>query len=128
MKLIKESWVEFKNQSTNLYKIIDSNTGYEVHISDFGATLVRVKVPDKDGKIDDINFGQNSPEEYIKEGGYLGAVVGRIANRIENAEFELDDKKYSLFVNNANKHSLHGGKEGFNVNWWFTIRWLFIIA
>jgi len=118
MKLKKELWKPFKNKNTYLYSISDPKTGFLVQISDFGATIVRVLMPDRNGHLDDINFGQNSPEEYVEQGGYLGAVIGRVANRVGNARFELDGKIYNLFVNNCNKHSLHGGKEGFNFKIW----------
>jgi aldose 1-epimerase len=118
MQLKRLPWGSFKGRNAELFSIIDPKTGFQVDISDFGATLVRVKTPDKVGNITDINFGQDNPELYLQYGGYLGAVVGRVANRISNAEFELEGQKYKLFVNNANLHSLHGGKSGFNVKWW----------
>ena len=121
MELIREPWASYKGQQTELITMRDPTTGFEVQVSDYGATLVRVKSPDKDGNIDDINFGQDSPDEYVKQGGHLGATTGRVANRIGNARFELDGQEYSLFVNNNNVHSLHGGKEGFNVKFWEVI-------
>ncbi|MHA1339966.1 MAG: aldose epimerase family protein [Promethearchaeota archaeon] len=118
MKLKKENWSLYKNNQTYLYTISDPNNNFLVQISDFGATIVRVMMADREGHLEDINFGQDSPEEYIKQGGYLGAVIGRVANRIGNAKFELDGKTYNLFINNCNVHSLHGGREGFNFKIW----------
>ena len=118
MQFKKESWGTYKDKPTQLFTISDTETGFLVQISDFGATLVRVMVPDRNGHVDDVNYGQNTPEAYIEEGGYLGAVIGRVANRIGGAKFELDGKEYELFVNNNGVHSLHGGKEGFNVKIW----------
>lgn len=118
MELKKESWGEFEGHPAVLYTVTDPKTGFLVQVSDFGATLVRVKVADKNGNVDDVNFGQNSPTEFKEFGGYLGAVIGRVANRIGNAKFELEGKTYSLFVNNSNKHCLHGGKIGFNFKFW----------
>ncbi len=96
----------------------DEKSGFEVHISSFGATIVRIKIPDKSGNIEDIVYGQHSPTEYLKHRGYLGAVVGRVANRIGNACFDLDGEHYELQINNANKHTLHGGERGLSYRLW----------
>jgi len=101
-----------------LFSMTDPKSSFRVDVSDFGATLVRVQAADKNKKVEDVNFGQDSPQDYITNGGYLGAVVGRIANRISGAKFTLDGKEYKLLANLANRHSLHGGKEGFNVKIW----------
>ena len=85
-------------------------------IIDFGATLVRVIMPDRQGELADINFGQNDPEKYLT--AYFGAMIGKVANRIRNAKFDLEGVRYHLFPNNANKHNLHGGERGFNRHWW----------
>jgi len=118
MKLERKSWGEYQKHPVELFTVSDPKTGFLVQITDFGATLVRVMMPDKDGHLDDINYGQNTAEEFDLNGGYLGANVGRVANRISDAKFTLEGKTYSLFVNNANKHSLHGGKVGFNRKFW----------
>ena len=118
MLLEKSSFGKVNGKATTLYSVKDVKSGFEVAVSDFGATLVRVKTPDKNGKVEDINFGQHNAEEFTTGGGYLGAVVGRVGNRIKNANFTLEGKTYSLYVNNANLHSLHGGKEGFNFKIW----------
>ena len=101
-----------------VFSISDTKSGFLVQISDFGAAIVRIMTPDRNGHVDDITFNQDSPENYVKYGGYLGAVVGRVANRIENGEFILDGVKYSLFKNDQNLHCLHGGREGFNLKKW----------
>lgn len=98
--------------------VTDPKTGFRVDVSTFGATLVRVQVPDKYGQATDVNFGQDSPQEYLEQAGYLGAVAGRVANRISNAKFILDGEEYQLQANQAGKNTLHGGIEGFNKKMW----------
>jgi aldose 1-epimerase len=117
MEFKEEFWATHENKEAMLYTVSYKN-GFEVCLSNFGATLVKVKVPTKDHKIIEVNFHHANPTDYINNGGYLGAVVGRVANRIANAKFSLEGKEYSLFVNNNNRHCLHGGKDGFNKKWW----------
>lgn len=107
-----------EGDAVELITVIDPKSGFEVQICSYGATIVSIKIPDQHGKSENIVYGQNSPEDYLKYGGYLGAVVGRVANRIENGIFELEGKQFQLFVNNVNKHSLHGGKRGFSYKNW----------
>ncbi|HME54167.1 MAG TPA: aldose epimerase family protein [Candidatus Lokiarchaeia archaeon] len=101
-----------------LISITDPKTGFRVDVSTFGATLVRVQVPDKEGQATDVNFGQDSPQEYLDQGGYLGAVTGRVANRISGGKFVLDGEEFQLPINQAGKNTLHGGIEGFNKKMW----------
>jgi aldose 1-epimerase len=111
-------WGSVNGEPAELFKITDPDSGFTVEITDFGATLVRVVTPDRNGKLADINFGQDNPDLYPKVGGFFGAVTGRVANRISNARFQLDGKEYKLAVNQADLHCLHGGIKGFNVRWW----------
>ena len=122
MKLTKKNWGMVKDQEIELLTITDLESGFEVRISNYGATLVSVKVPDRDGKVSDIAFGQNRVEDFKKHGAYLGAVVRQVANRIANGKFTLEGKDYSLFINNNNKHCLHGGHEGFNNKIWKLVK------
>jgi aldose 1-epimerase len=118
MKLTTSAFGEVKGKAATLYTVTDEKTKFEVAVTDFGATLVRVKVPDKNGKIIDVHFGQNDAASFISGGGHLGAVTGRVANRIANGKFTLEGKEYTLVKNLNNKHCLHGGKEGFPFKWW----------
>lgn len=111
-------WGHVDGEAVELITISDPKTGFEVQLSSYGATIVRVKIPDQQGNVEDIVYGQNSPNDYVKYGGYFGAVVGRVANRVGNACFDLDGEHYELYVNNVEKHSLHGGKQGFSYKNW----------
>ena len=83
----------------------------------FGATIRSLIVPDRHGKPVDIVLGYDNPEQYWTEDAYLGATVGRCANRIAGGKFTLNDKTYTLAANNGNNH-LHGGLIGFSHRVW----------
>jgi aldose 1-epimerase len=83
----------------------------------YGATLTELWMPDKSGKNADIVLGFDRLAGYLSDHPYFGATVGRYANRIAKGQFQLDGRRYSLFVNNG-PNSLHGGKVGFNRKVW----------
>ena len=91
--------------------------GIEAEIINYGATVTSVRVPDKNGDMTDVVLGYRSVEEYDRYDGYLGASIGRVANRIGGAAFNYGGVDYKLF-NNDNGNTLHGGKEGFNKKIW----------
>ncbi len=96
--------------------------GGEVRLTEYGATLVSLKMPDRSGKSDDIVLGMNSLDEYtnaayLKANPYFGAIAGRYANRIAKGKFSLEGKQYQLTTNNGANH-LHGGKIGFDKVFW----------
>lgn len=86
-------------------------------IIDYGATLRSLVVPDKDGNPTDVVLGYDTVEEYITNDGYIGATVGRFANRIRVGKFTLNGKEYSLACNDGPNH-LHGGNEGYDKRVW----------
>ncbi|MCI5771875.1 MAG: galactose mutarotase [Clostridiales bacterium] len=90
--------------------------GASVSVLDFGAHLVSVRVPDKNGEIRDVVLGYDTLAEYDQGPSYLGATVGRYANRIGHAAFTLNGQEYTLFKNDGD-NSLHGGREGFDKKW-----------
>lgn len=83
----------------------------------FGATLRTLTVPDREGKPVDVVLGYDHLSDYETRDGYLGAVVGRYANRIAKGQFSLNGKTYSLAVNNGPNH-LHGGIVGYSYRVW----------
>ena len=94
-----------------------NRNGMTVTISEFGGAIVEIRVPDKFGRCSDVVGGYDSLRDYVLADGYLGALVGRTANRIANGKFKLDGKLYHLYLNNG-KNSLHGGKVGFSHKLW----------
>lgn len=94
------------------------NDHLSVAITNYGARIVALLVPDKNGEPTDVVTGFDSLQNYLQaDEDYQGAIVGRYANRIAKGHFMLDGKKYTLATNNAPNH-LHGGLKGFsNVVW-----------
>jgi aldose 1-epimerase len=93
-------------QQTYLYVLTNKN-GMEAAITNYGGTVVTLKVPDRQGKIDDVVLGYDKLEDYAAGKAYFGATVGRYANRIAHAKFTLDGVTYTLPKNDGDNH-LHG--------------------
>ena len=83
----------------------------------YGAILVDLVVPDRDGKAGDVVLGFDTLQGYLTANPYFGATVGRVANRVGGAKFSLDGKDYQLAANNG-PNSLHGGIKGFDKVVW----------
>lgn len=88
-----------------------------VRITDFGGTVVNLLVPDRYGRFADVVGGYDSLWDYEHADGYLGALVGRYANRINKGRFSLDGKEYSLYCQEDGNH-LHGGRVGYSHRIW----------
>lgn len=86
-------------------------------ITNYGARLVALYVPDRDGSPRDVVIGFDNIQDYGKDDDYHGAIVGRYANRIARGRFSLDGKDYTLAINNGPNH-LHGGLSGFSARVW----------
>lgn len=104
------------NEEVYCYTMKNS-AGMSVTICDYGGAITQIRVPDKYGRMTDVVGGYDSLRDYVLADGYLGALVGRTANRIANGKFTLDGKEYNLFLNNG-KNSLHGGKVGYSYRVW----------
>lgn len=96
---------------------LSNKKGMEVSITNFGATVVTLKVPDRAGKAADVVLGYDTLDGYEKGTSYFGATVGRYGNRIAGGKFTLDGKTYTLPKNNG-ENTLHGGIVGFNKKVW----------
>jgi aldose 1-epimerase len=102
--------------SVDLYTLV-ATQGMTVKITNYGATVVSLRVPDRNGDPGDVTLGYDSPEEYYNGPCYFGCIAGRYANRIAGGRFSLDDKKYVLAQNDSKNH-LHGGNHGFDKAVW----------
>ncbi len=90
----------------------------EVRVMAYGAHLVSVRAPDRNGKMADVALGFDKLDDYLKvPNPYLGAIVGRYGNRIARGQFTLDGKTYQIPVNNG-PNALHGGPKGFDRYVW----------
>lgn len=108
---------EIDGKQTGLY-VLANKVGSEMTVTNYGAKIVSLMVPDKNGTLIDVVLGHSSIDEYLNsEEPYFGAVCGRIANRIANGKFMLEGKEYTLTINNG-PNSLHGGLKGFNAVVW----------
>ena len=96
---------------------INNEKGLEIVLISYGATLQSVKQADRNGKMEEITLGFDSPLEYYENRVYFGATIGRYGNRIAKGKFLLNSKEYTLAQNNGPNH-LHGGFEGFNRKIW----------
>lgn len=94
-----------------------TNKDMEVSITNYGATVVSVKVPDRKGSLEDVVLGYENLGGYVTDKAYLGVTVGRYGNRIAKGKFTLDGMTYTLAKNNG-ENSLHGGTKGFNKAIW----------
>ena len=106
-KMQKQSFGKTEDgQQTDLY-ILTNKNGVEAAITNYGGTVVTLKVPDRQGKIEDVVLGYDKLNDYEAGKAYFGAIVGRYANRIAHAKFTLDGITYTLPKNDGDNH-LHG--------------------
>jgi len=103
-------------REAHLFTMTNSK-GMVVKMTDYGAIVVSVEVPDRDGKIANVNVGFKDLAGYMQDHPYFGSTVGRYGNRIAKGRFKIDGKEYTLAQNNNENH-LHGGKVGFNKVLW----------
>jgi aldose 1-epimerase len=103
----KQSFGTREGRPVNLYTLTNSH-GVEVRAMNYGGIILSIRIPDRKGQFADIVLGHDSFEGYLPNTPYLGALVGRYANRIANGTFTLDGKTYTLPKNNG-PNTLHGG-------------------
>ncbi|MDD6095730.1 MAG: galactose mutarotase [Clostridia bacterium] len=96
---------------------LENNSNVRARITNFGGTILNLWVKGKDGRERDVVCGFDTLEGYLTSGGYQGAIIGRITNRISRSEFTLDGVKYELYPN-CGTFTAHGGKIGFNKRVW----------
>ncbi|KAL0332053.1 UNVERIFIED_CONTAM: Aldose 1-epimerase [Sesamum calycinum] len=106
------------NGSENGLGIYEIKKGdFSVKVTNYGARILSVVLPDKNGKLADVVLGYDTIKEYMNDTGHFGAIVGRVANRIGGAKFTLNGTLYKLDANEGN-NTLHGGKKGFSEVAW----------
>ena len=123
--LIEKSFGNHPNGKEVLCYKLTSNNGMELEVINYGATLVSLKVPLKNSSKVDVVLGFDKLSDYINSyelpsAPYIGALVGRYAGRINQAQFELNNQTI-LLTKNHNQHQLHGGFEGFSKAFWDVI-------
>ena len=104
-------------REVRLFTLANAN-GLRARVCEYGAILISLETPDRSGRLGEVTLGFDTLAEYVTGNNpYLGAVCGRVANRIANGCFALDGKRYQLAVNNGPNH-LHGGLKGFDKVLW----------
>ncbi len=103
-------------QEVFLYTLTNNN-GLKAEIINYGGIITSLTVPDREGNISDIVLGYDRLEDYLENPPYFGAIIGRFANRLEEACFSLNNITYQL-NRNKGRHQLHGGLEGFHKKVW----------
>ena len=107
-----------EGKQTALY-VLSNAAGAELCITNYGAKIVSLMVPDRDGKLTDVVTGHKSIADYLtSEEPYFGAICGRYGNRIAKGRFEIDGTVYDQLAINNGPNSLHGGLKGFNAKVW----------
>lgn len=104
--------VAINGKPVSLYNLENKN-GLMVQITNYGGRIAALWVPDRDGNFDDIITGYDSINGFINNTNYFNGIIGRYGNRIAKGKFILNNKEYSLAINNA-PNSLHGGTIGFD--------------
>lgn len=110
-------WGEIDGKEVYLYALKNEH-GMTVKITNFGAAITSIEVPDKEGNFEDVVLGYDNLEQYqFENDAKFGSLVGRFANRIRDAKFSLDDSTFYLNKNDG-KHHIHGGFVGFDKKVW----------
>jgi aldose 1-epimerase len=112
VKIQAMPWGHYDSKDIYLFKITNAAGNY-VELTNYGATLVNVVVPDKFGNAGSVVLGYDNLNSYINDQFYIGSTIGRVANRIGNASFKLDGKDYQLEKNDG-ANSNHGGFAGYH--------------
>ncbi|NQT08513.1 galactose mutarotase [Candidatus Bathyarchaeota archaeon] len=117
MKVESQDWGETPDgQGVQLYTVVNGR-GAAAQITNYGGIVVSLKVPDVDGRLDDVVLGYDTLPEYVDDLSYFGCIVGRYANRIAGGRFTLKGVEHTLTANERWNH-LHGGIRGFSKVVW----------
>ena len=111
--------VEVETAKDIKFFTLKNDSGMTVRITNFGAIITSIIVPDRNGKLGDVALGYNDIASYTNavDKPYFGAIVGRYGNRIAEGKFTIDETEYTLAINNS-PNSLHGGIIGFDKVIW----------
>ena len=117
VRVDQEVWGQMPDGRPIYRYILQTHTGATAKLTNYGATLCELLVPDRKGKLGNVVLGFDQLAPYLGSHPVFGAVVGRFANRISNSQFTLDGKTYAV-TPNSKPHHIHGGAEGFNRKLW----------
>ena len=117
MKFEKEVYGNLDDGREVYLFTLKQNDGTELKLTNFGATVVSLQVPDRNGNVEHVILGFKKLKEYESIRHFYGAIVGRWGNRIDKGKFTLNGKEYTLAINDGDNH-LHGGLKGFDRILW----------
>ncbi len=121
MPIIKSVFGNLPNGENVDKFTISNNNNMIIEVITYGATLSKVLIPDKEDEKIDVVLGFDELDSYLKDNPFFGCIVGRCANRISNASFEINGQTYKVCDNQSPNH-IHGGKIGFDkYNWKATV-------
>jgi aldose 1-epimerase len=109
-------WTTSEGRSVDLYTLTNSN-GAEMKVMSLGGVVYSLRVPDRNGKMEDVILGFEDFHGYEKNKSYFNALIGRFGNRIAGGTFVLNGQEYRLATNDGSNH-LHGGNRGFETKVW----------
>lgn len=109
-------WGKDGEKEVSIYTL-RNKSGMTVELTNYGAAVVSLSVPDRDGQQRNIVLGHNDLASFKKENGYFGAIVGRYGNRIGGSSFEIDGQTFNI-TSNEGDNQLHGGPAGFDKMVW----------
>lgn len=113
---IKTQEISVPNQKWRLFTLVNNN-GMEVSCLNYGGVITRILTPDRDGNFENVVLGFKNYEDYLANPNYFGALIGRVAGRVQDASFTLDGNTYELPASEG-KNQLHGGPDGFHQVVW----------
>jgi aldose 1-epimerase len=116
MAITREKFGSVDGKTIDLYTLTSAN-GLRLKAISYGAILTHLEVPDRAGKLADVVLGFDDLDGYVERNPYFGATIGRVANRIRDARFELEGQMYPIAANNG-AHHLHGGAKGWDKVVW----------
>jgi aldose 1-epimerase len=116
MSVTRKEFGQADGKQVFLFTLANKN-GISVSAINYGCQILRILVPDKEGRVADVVLGFDNLADAMSNQSFLGVVVGRFANRIGKSRFNLNGKMYFLYANDAQNH-LHGGKTGFDKKVW----------
>jgi aldose 1-epimerase len=116
MSISRKAWGELNGDKVYLYTLTNAS-GVRMTVTNYGARVVSLQVPDRFGKLEDVVLGYSTLAGYLQDPPYFGAACGRYANRIAKGRFKLAGKTCKLAVNNGPNH-LHGGIVGYDKRLW----------
>ena len=118
MSIIKKSFGCLPDgREADLY-VLTNVAGASVEITNYGGILRAINVPDKNGDLGNVLLGYNEVSGYEPCCGYIGALIGRVGNRIAKGECVVEGQELRLAKNEGGKNHLHGGNVGFNLKLW----------